>query len=270
MKLSVHSIIPYILPVAALLCPIQANAATTDWQDLGGGKARLVASLDPATSTVDGALEVKLKPGWSTYWRYPGSSGIPPLFDFSRSSGFVASEPVFPVPTLLGEGNLRYAGYKNSVSFPFTGRFDSETGGAISLQLLIGVCEAVCIPATAQFQIPAAKLLQSDPMAVLINREARQNLPEARQADDILVRKEMNGENEIHVTLKHKDLFNKPDLFVEGPDKWYLTPPKLISRDQQTSTFALDVSRAPDKADLLGTPLVYTLGEALRGVEFSD
>ena len=28
---------------------------------------------------------VKLRPGWKTYWRYPGDSGVPPQFDFSGS-----------------------------------------------------------------------------------------------------------------------------------------------------------------------------------------
>ena len=30
-------------------------------------------------------VEIKLKPGWKTYWRYPGDSGVPPVLDFSES-----------------------------------------------------------------------------------------------------------------------------------------------------------------------------------------
>ncbi|MEO1142064.1 MAG: protein-disulfide reductase DsbD domain-containing protein, partial [Pseudomonadota bacterium] len=78
-----------------------AQAASSDWQDLGGGKARLIASVDPKTGVVSGAVEVQLEPGWSTYWRYPGSSGIPPRFDFSASKGFTIKEVEFPTPKLV-------------------------------------------------------------------------------------------------------------------------------------------------------------------------
>ena len=30
-------------------------------------------------------IEIRLAPGWKTYWRYPGDSGVPPRFDFSGS-----------------------------------------------------------------------------------------------------------------------------------------------------------------------------------------
>ena len=28
-------------------------------------------------------IEIRLKPGWHTYWRYPGDAGVPPRFDFA-------------------------------------------------------------------------------------------------------------------------------------------------------------------------------------------
>ena len=106
-----------------------AKAASSEWHDLGGGEARLVAAADPASSTINGLIEVRLQEGWSTYWRYPGSSGIPPKFDFSASMGF-SNQPVeFPTPSLQSANDVTYAGYKKHVSFPFTGigKLSSET-----------------------------------------------------------------------------------------------------------------------------------------------
>src|SRR5690348_17260322 len=37
----------------------------------GGGKGALRHA----------GIEMKLQPGWHTYWRYPGDSGVPPQFD---------------------------------------------------------------------------------------------------------------------------------------------------------------------------------------------
>jgi hypothetical protein len=33
------------------------------------------------------ALQLDMAPGWKTYWRQPGDSGIPPRFDFSQTEG---------------------------------------------------------------------------------------------------------------------------------------------------------------------------------------
>ena len=29
-------------------------------------------------------IEIKMQPGWKTYWRYPGDSGVPPQLRFFR------------------------------------------------------------------------------------------------------------------------------------------------------------------------------------------
>ena len=30
-------------------------------------------------------VQIRLEPGWKTYWRTPGDSGVPPSFDWSGS-----------------------------------------------------------------------------------------------------------------------------------------------------------------------------------------
>ena len=73
------------LCLAAMLvafAPADAWSASSDWEDLGGGKARLVAELDPVSGEIHGVVEFDLDEGWKTYWRQPGGSGIPPEFDF--------------------------------------------------------------------------------------------------------------------------------------------------------------------------------------------
>ena len=264
-------------PLLTVLCVLVSMAttlpclsATSDWQDLGGGKARLVADINPVTSTIEGALEVQLKQGWSTYWRYPGSAGIPPMFDFSHSSGLDAEDPEFPVPQLLGSDELRYAGYKKSVSFPFSGHFDPGTQSVIKLNLMIGVCETICIPATAEFTIPGIELWQSDPVARKVINAARLVLPQSMSTDRILESRQVAADGTLRITVKRMGHFDKPELFVEGPANWYLTPARRLSVSEETVTFALDVSRAPADADLLDTSLTYTLVEENHGLEFRD
>ncbi|MCU0789500.1 MAG: hypothetical protein MUE79_00385, partial [Nitratireductor sp.] len=99
---------------AATLCLLgaPAHAAMTQWQDIGGGQARLLAVENADTQMVSGVLEIELKEGWKTYWRQPGSSGIPPQMDFSRSSNFVAGDVRIPAPQVLSAGDTHFAGYK--------------------------------------------------------------------------------------------------------------------------------------------------------------
>ena len=64
-------------------------------------------------------MEIRLAPGWKTYWRYPGDSGVPPRFEFDASDNVEIGHG--------GCGRRRSAspttdgatiGYKNNVVFP--------------------------------------------------------------------------------------------------------------------------------------------------------
>lgn len=253
-----------------LLLPAHVHAAMTEWQDLGGGKARLVATMNADQTGFSAVLQVELKPGWSTYWRYPGAAGIPPNFDFSRSKGIVVGEPSFPVPKLLGEEKLRYAGYKEKVGFPFEGQLDPSTDAMIRLDLLIGVCETICIPATARFEIPGYALLKNDPGAQLAFARAKSLLPRQMGAEEIIKHKRLDDNGNLKIVLHRKDLFHAPDLFVEGPSDWYLTPAKLAKSEDKYLHFTLKISDAREHADVLEEPLIYTLSEKGNGIEFRD
>lgn len=242
-------------------------AASSDWQDLGGGKVRLLAHLDPTNNKVSGVIEVKLNNGWSTYWRYPGSSGIPPKFDFSKSVAFAAGDVKFPAPRLIEQEYGNYAGYKNKVMFPFEGELLATSGSEINLNLLIGVCSEVCIPATAQLKIKSSQLLLSDPQTVQAVSFAKVTVPKKRDAQDHLIEVEKADDNTLVIKAKYNKSYGKPSLFVEGPMNWYLLPAELSSIDEKFAIFKLDVSRAPKDTDILSHKLRYTLVTGTSGIE---
>ena len=66
--------------VAPLLAALLALPLAAAAQDLPPGLKS--ARLLPAYPTADGhwmtALRLELQPGWKTYWRSPGDSGVPP------------------------------------------------------------------------------------------------------------------------------------------------------------------------------------------------
>ena len=98
------------------------------------------------------AIKITLAPGWVTYWRAPGDSGIPPQFIFSGSDTIVSITPHWPTPEVFGENGMRSVGYFDSVVIPLTVDLGGATQEvAIEGEMLIGVCEEICIPVTLEF-----------------------------------------------------------------------------------------------------------------------
>ena len=79
-------------PPALVLCgialllatPARADAASP-WVDDLHSSLRLIAGNEkPGAENLRAGIEIKLQPGWHTYWRYPGDSGVPPRFQLCR------------------------------------------------------------------------------------------------------------------------------------------------------------------------------------------
>src|SRR3981081_3323555 len=70
------------------LSPVAAQAAdASSWDADARAGMRLIAGnpAPAADAPLRAGVELTLAPGWKTYWRYPGDSGVPPRFDFSHS-----------------------------------------------------------------------------------------------------------------------------------------------------------------------------------------
>lgn len=231
-----------------------ALAAMTQWHDLGGGKARLVASLDPADGAVKAVVEVALEPGWKTYWREPGGSGIPPVFDFSRSVHFVAGEARFPVPDYLVAGGIRFPGYRGNVRFVIDGKATRlDPAGEIRLDLLIGICEEVCIPASASMSLPFDKLMGNDAATELLMAEAAAKLPGPAN-DSMHVTDVSRGDGDsLRVSAQLPGDDGNAALFVQGPGGWYVSPADLISRKGRKAVFGFP-AKPPKSASPVERP----------------
>ncbi len=93
------------------------------------------------------ALRVTMAPGWKTYWRVGGQTGIPPHFDWAGSDNL--SDVVFhwPRPDILLADGVEIIGYKNELILPI--EFSPTIIGEvieITAQLELGVCKDICVP----------------------------------------------------------------------------------------------------------------------------
>ncbi len=89
---------------------------------------------------------------------------------FTSDDGITSITPHFPTPQVFGEDGTRSIGYYDSVVFPLTVEV-GENAGPVSVkgELMIGVCEEICIPVTLKFDavLPAGGASDSAILAAL-------------------------------------------------------------------------------------------------------
>src|ERR1700726_3042549 len=102
-----------------------------------------------------GGIGFQLQPGWKTYWRTPGDSGVPPRFDFSKSENIEAVTVMWPAPTKFDDGAGGYSlGYRDQVVLPLR-IVAKNTDKPVTLRAGINyaVCEKLCIPVEASVEL---------------------------------------------------------------------------------------------------------------------
>ena len=119
-------------------------------QDLPPGltSARMLPGWTDADGNRVAAIELQLQPGWKTYWRSPGDSGLPPSFDWSASQNLGEVTFHWPAPEAIRSGDSLTMGYHDRLVLPFTAKpKDAAKPVALSAQMDFGLCENICVPA---------------------------------------------------------------------------------------------------------------------------
>src|SRR5450631_1823940 len=101
----------------ALLFGATARAAdASPWVEDNYSAIRLIAGANKnGADSLRAGIEIKMQPGWHTYWRYPGDSGVPPRLSFSGSDNLAAVKVLFPAPHAFTDEAGTTIGYKGSV-----------------------------------------------------------------------------------------------------------------------------------------------------------
>src|ERR1700720_4777491 len=106
------AIIIFALPAGAAWA-----ADASPWDGDGHASMRLIGGARSGEAMRAG-IEIKLAPGWKTYWRYPGDSGVPPRFDFASSENVKSVAITWPAPHRFSDESGITIGYKDDVVFP--------------------------------------------------------------------------------------------------------------------------------------------------------
>jgi DsbC/DsbD-like thiol-disulfide interchange protein len=146
--------------VCLLLVGARAAGAAEDvsrWDGDARSAARLIAGAQATgggAALVRAGIEIRLKKGWHTYWRYPGDAGVPPQFDFKGSQN-QTGRGLWPAPERLPEaGGISIIGYEHDVILPL--RIVPQDRGkpvALRLKLDYAICEKLCVPVEAKAEL---------------------------------------------------------------------------------------------------------------------
>lgn len=267
--------------LAAVLGGLLASALFSDalaadassWDGDARSAVRLVAGSRPGDGWLRAGIELRLADGWKTYWRYPGDSGVPPVFDFSKSENVKSFSVLWPAPHRFTYEGGASIGYKGDVMFPVH-VVPSDPGRPATLRLALNyaVCLNICIPAQGQAEL----VLAPGPSPYDSSLAAAEALtPKPARVGDraplgvAAVRREP-GDSHPRVIVEVIAPSSPPlDLFAEGPAAdWALPLPEPVAgAPAGRRWFAFDLDGAPPGVDGTGAPLRFTVVSGENAVE---
>jgi DsbC/DsbD-like thiol-disulfide interchange protein len=249
--------------------PARADDASP-WSEDIRSAIRLIAGSNQGAAPLRAGIEIKLQPGWKTYWRYPGDSGVPPRFDFSGSDNLKSAKVLYPAPHLFTDESGNSLGYKDSVTFPV--QVTPKLAGkpvTLALKLDYAVCEKLCVPAqgSASLTLAAGGSAQD---TLLRDAEARVPQKVSAAQAGLTVRRVNNAAKPLVMVDLEAPAGTPADIFVEGPTpEWALPIPKPApGAPDGHRQFGFELDGLPPGVDPKGQfDLTFTVVEGGRAIE---
>ncbi len=280
MQSTVPTRLTFVAFAFCLACAASARAQdASDWDTQGHTAARLIAgaaikTADP--SFVRAGVEIKLDPGWKTYWRDPGDSGVPPTLDFSGSENVKSVTVEWPAPERFPDGaGGNSIGYVDHLILPLrVVPADAAKQAALHLKLGYAVCSNLCVP----FEAKLALSLNGDGAEERALEKAEIRVPRRvalgvkngadKRLAILAVHREPGDAHERIVVDVAAPAGAAVDLFVEGPTPdWSLPLPEQVGGNGARRQFSFDLDGLPPDAHVEGATLTFTAVSADDAIE---
>jgi DsbC/DsbD-like thiol-disulfide interchange protein len=266
------------LRAALIACGIAAVSGTaghaadeSTWSEDIHSAVRIIAGTNKnGDAQLRAGIEIKMQPGWKTYWRNPGDSGVPPHFDFSNSENLKTATVLYPAPHLFTDETGHSLGYKERVVFPVVVS-PQQPGKPVRLRLKIeyAVCEKLCMPVEgrAELMLGPGTSAHNSELSAAEGRVPKQVT--AAQAG--LTARRVNTSTKPLVAVDLAAPAGQPvELFVEGPTpQWALPIPKPVKpAPAGRAQFNFELDGSPPGIDPKGQfDLTFTVVTGERAVE---
>ena len=257
--------------VSSLAIEARAQDASP-WQRDGHSAVRLLAG-SRSGSVLLGGIGFQLQPGWKTYWRTPGDSGVPPRFDFSKSDNVEAVTVLWPAPTKFDDGaGGNSLGYHDQVVLPLR-IVAKNTDKPVTLRADVNyaVCEKLCIPVEASAELAFNSVASTEDSALFAALDTVPKPANVGDPNPLTIRDvKREGKSEVLVDVVTPD--ERPvHLFVEGPTPdWGLPVPKPVEHSPPgVKRFVFKLDGVPPGTNPEGAALKLTLVSGDRAYEFN-
>jgi DsbC/DsbD-like thiol-disulfide interchange protein len=241
------------------------------WQRDGHSAIRLLAG-SRSGAVLLGGIAFQLEPGWKTYWRTPGDSGVPPRFDFSKSDNIEAVTVLWPAPTKFDDGAGGHSlGYHDQIVLPLRiVAKNADKPVTLRADVNYAVCEKLCIPVEANAELPFTSVASTEDSALFAALDTVPKPANVGDPNPLTIRDVKREKSAVLVDVVSpgdKDV----SLFVEGPTPdWGLPVPKLLEHSPPgVKRFAFDLDGVPPGVSPEGAALKLTLVGGDRSYEFN-
>jgi DsbC/DsbD-like thiol-disulfide interchange protein len=242
------------------------------WQRDGHSAVRLLAG-SRSGAVLLGGIAFQLQPGWKTYWRTPGDSGVPPRFDFTKSENIEAVTVLWPAPMRFDDGaGGTSLGYHDQIVLPL--RIVPKSADkpvTLRAEVNYAVCEKLCIPVEANVELAFNSVASTEDSALFAALDTVPKPANVGDPNPLTIRDvEREGKNQVVVDVVTPDDRNL-NLFVEGPTPdWGLPVPKLVEHGPPgVKRFAFALDGVPPGVNPEGAALKLTLVGGDRAYEFN-
>lgn len=245
----------------------QADELSSDWVEGFNSRTRLAAGRveDGAASRLMAFVEIEMPKGWKTYWKSPGESGIPPMFDWSKSGNVKTVTVLYPAPKRIGEASEEIIGYKDYVIFPVEiTAADAKAPVSLDAVVQFGICKDICVPAEAKLTLDIApdatgevSASQSAALATVPRSPAA-----LRSSDPVVTRAKADlkgAKPKLVIEATFPGGAAGADVFLDAPGGAYMPPARKVAENGAEATFEADFSKDVDLERLKGAEIGITL-----------
>jgi DsbC/DsbD-like thiol-disulfide interchange protein len=269
-------IVAAMLLVVFGLSPGVGGARAADdvspWDGDARSAVRLIAGGSGPGAPLRAGIEIRLKQGWHTYWRYPGDAGVPPRFDFAGSQNVKSVEVLWPAPRRLPEAGLDTIGYDRDVILPLrVTPQDQAKPVMLQVKADYAICEKLCVPAQTKggLALTGGQTAQEVRLAAAESRVPKKVALGAGSSLAVRSVRRQEGGDRPHVVVDVAvPRGASVDLFAEGAtEQWALPLPVAIDGAAGLQRFTLELDGAPPDATFAGALIrltVVTDGEAIE------
>jgi DsbC/DsbD-like thiol-disulfide interchange protein len=263
-----------LLPVLAPQSGLANQASASPWVEGSHSALRLVAAgpVKGTSGEHHAGIAIRLAAGFKTYWRHPGDSGVPPLFNFEGSDNLKQAIVHYPAPKRFSDGaggtSLGYS--VRELLLPMTiVAVDASKPVQLKLKADYAICEKICVPASAATALVLPSNNPTEFGSAL--QTARDLVPKtvalaAAGTLQILEIKKSTEAEHILVDVRFP-VGTTPDLFLEGETPWFFETKSLANQGSGTGTFSILVVERNKAADCTGADLILTLVAEKQAIE---